>query len=385
MSDNLTRYYAVHSALRQLCPQEPRGNHARQLRTLAHLVSGIVGSRRANLPAVASKAPDGNQRESRVKRFTRWVQNERIDAGTYFLPYVQVFLSALPSDWLVLVIDSSPVGRGCMALVVSVLYRKRALPIAWTVVRGKRGHVADAVHVHLIREVATLLANRTDGPNRPNGPDGGRGVIVLGDAEFDGLQTLEAIRAQGWHFVCRTGPNVIATEEGQDFRLSWLNVEPGDRIELADVFFMQKAFGPVLVALVWEPHEDRPLYLVSSLDLMEEACFWYRKRFQIETFFSDQKSRGFYMAHSHLSDPLRLQRLLIATCLAYIWLVCLGDAVRRKGWTGRIHRKSRCDLSLFQLGLLWLEHCLNEDWAVPVFFDLAPEPQLKQPDNKSVR
>ena len=44
--------------------------------------------------------------------------------------------------------------------------------------------------------------------------------------------------------------------------------------------------------------------------------------FGIETFFSDQKSRGFYLCHSHLSDPARLCRLLIATCLAYYWLVC---------------------------------------------------------------
>jgi hypothetical protein len=45
---------------------------------------------------------------------------------------------------------------------------------------------------------------------------------------------------------------------------------------------------------------------------------------RIETFFSDQKSRGFQLDKSHISQPQRLARLLIATCLAYIWMVYLG-------------------------------------------------------------
>ena len=39
------------------------------------------------------------------------------------------------------------------------------------------------------------------------------------------------------------------------------------------------------------------------------------------SYFSDQKSRGFHLHKSHISDPQRLSRLLIAACLAYIWIV----------------------------------------------------------------
>ena len=55
MSDNLKRYGAIKDALKQLYPQEPQGHQARHLQTLAALVSGIVGSQRVNLPAVARK------------------------------------------------------------------------------------------------------------------------------------------------------------------------------------------------------------------------------------------------------------------------------------------------------------------------------------------
>ena len=64
MSDNVRIYRAVRTALEQLYPTEPHGNLARHLNTLAGLVSGIVGSRRTNLPDIAKHAPDRKAGES---------------------------------------------------------------------------------------------------------------------------------------------------------------------------------------------------------------------------------------------------------------------------------------------------------------------------------
>jgi len=118
----------------------------------------------------------------------------------------------------------------------------------------------------------------------------------------------------------------------------------------------------------WAKGHAEPLYLVSNMSSAEEAIAYYQKRFRIETFFSDQKSRGFHIQKSHLTDPQRLSRLLIASCLAYIWLVYLGSLCQKAGWQSIIHRGKRCDLSLFQLGLRLLEHFLNEELPIPVQF-----------------
>ena len=88
------------------------------------------------------------------------------------------------------------------------------------------------------------------------------------------------------------------------------------------------------------------------------------------TFFSDQKSRGFNLHKSHIADPARLARLMIAACLAYIWIIYLGVIAKRDDWVQVIHRTDRCDLSLFQLGLRLLEHFLNEHLPIPVAFDM---------------
>ena len=73
---------------------------------------------------------------------------------------------------------------------------------------------------------------------------------------------------------------------------------------------------------------------------------------------------------SHLDQPERLATLMIAACLAYIWMVYLGAYARHTGWDKIIHRTDRCDLSLFQLGLSLLEHFLNEGIPIPVAFQM---------------
>ena len=93
MSDNLRRYRAIRDALIQWYPGQPTGTVARHLTTLAALISGIVGSKSTQLPSIATKIPDGAQPESRVKRLTRWLDNERILEEVYFLPYVDILLA----------------------------------------------------------------------------------------------------------------------------------------------------------------------------------------------------------------------------------------------------------------------------------------------------
>ena len=145
-------------------------------------------------------------------------------------------------------------------------------------------------------------------------------------------------------------------------------------MELTGVHFTEAAYGPIQALAWWEKGYQAPICLVTNLPLAEEACYWYHLRFRIETFFSDQKSRGFHLHKSHLSAPRRLARLMIATCLAYLWIVFLGVFAHNTPWARRLlHRTDRCDLSLFQLGLRLLKHFLREGIALPGFRFAMPE------------
>src|SRR5512135_2110423 len=158
MSDSRRVYRAIKQAVKQLYPSEPQGNVARHLDTLAGMVTGIVLSKSCQLPKMAAKAPDATHPESRGKRFGRWVKNKGIDAEVYFLPFVRPLVTNLAQQRpLVFVMDGSEVGRGCLALMVSVLYAQRALPVAWVVVKGCKGHFPEKTHVRLLKTVMDLL------------------------------------------------------------------------------------------------------------------------------------------------------------------------------------------------------------------------------------
>ena len=53
----------------------------------------------------------------------------------------------------------------------------------------------------------------------------------------------------------------------------------------------EAAYGPLMLLCCWAKGYQEPLYLVTNMASAEEACRLYAKRFRIETFFSDQKSR----------------------------------------------------------------------------------------------
>ena len=363
MSDNRRRYRAIRGALKGFYPCEPKGNVARRLKTLAGLVSGIVGSGCAHLPKIAKKVPDNTKKESRVKRFSRWIDNEHIEYSCYYLPYVEGLLASLAHQPLLLAMDGSEMGRKCMTLMVSVIYKKRALPIAWIVVQGSSGHFAEETHVALIERVHAIV---------PQGCD----VIFLGDGEFDGTTLQATLTAYGWEYVCRTAKNAQVCDQDDQFSLHEVDVQPGSCIGLHGVSLTHQAYGPVLAIAWWKAECPDPIYLVTNMVLVDEACYWYEKRFRIETFFSDQKSRGFNMQKSHISNPERLSRLMIAACLAYIWIIYLGVVAKRDGWVKIVHRTDRCDLSLFQLGLDLLEHFMNEHLFIPVAFQMPIPSQL---------
>ena len=105
-----------------------------------------------------------------------------------------------------LVIDGRAVGRGCVALMVHVVDHGRALPIAWLVREGNKGHCPEEMHLAFVEEVEEVI---------PVGAD----VVFLGEEEFDGTELQKTLDDMGWSYVCRTALTTTATREGERFRL----------------------------------------------------------------------------------------------------------------------------------------------------------------------
>jgi hypothetical protein len=356
MSDTYRRYRAIKQAIMQFYTPRPQGHREQHLTTLVALICGLTGGKHAHLPTIADHAPsNGATQESLIKRFTRFLKNDRQTVDGWFLPVAKELLTTLARQPIQLVMDGSVAGLGCLALMLSVVYHGRALPLCFLVVRAPKGHFPEDTHRALLAQVHSIMPEDAQ-------------VIFLGDGEFDGIELQADLRKNNWHYVCRTGSNILVRAYGIQFHVGDRGPARGQLLAVTPAWMTALEYGPLSILAIWEMQFKEPIYLVTNLADLDEAVQLYKKRPQIETFFSDQKSRGFNIHKSHLSEPARLCRLLIASCLAYLWIVYLGVCAMQDDWMKRLHRQDRCDLSLFRLGLRLLARCLKDHIAIPSGF-----------------
>jgi len=281
------------------------------MNTLAAMITGIIIGKDTQLPQIAANVPEHIKLTSTEKRIKRLIINEKVCEETYFIPFIQTLLTTLGLEEMILAIDGSLVGRGCICLMISLIYKHRALPLAFTIVRGKKGHLPEDMHVELVSRLHAII---------PVSPER---VILLGDGEFDGTTLQQTVADFGWKYVSRTSHNITIHIDDETVPIDILAamLPQGHYNHLRNCTITNKKYGPVTAVAWWAEGYDEPIFLVTNFKSASMACEYYAKRFTIETFFSDQKGRGFKIDKSHLSCPQRLTRLMYAACLAYLWII----------------------------------------------------------------
>lgn len=139
----------------------------------------------------ARKVPIRAKKLSIVRRFERFVKNGSVRVRDWYHPFASALLQAATVGGRVrLMVDTSKVSHGHRLLMVSLAYRRRSLPLAWTWMRSSRGHSSTAKQVKLLEYVYRLL------------PPGVK-VSLVGDCEFDHPLLIENLRFWGWDYALR--------------------------------------------------------------------------------------------------------------------------------------------------------------------------------------
>lgn len=357
MSDAARLYQAVLSNLIKFLP----GMKEESFLTLAMMITGLLRSKSGQLSKMARAVQYAHKKESLVTRFQRLVRNKKIEVGLEYNPFVTLILSALSKEQVVLIVDSTKMGGNCICLMVSVYYKSRALPLAWVVYKGKKGHSSQETQLALFKRVKALLPEASQ-------------VILLGDGEFDGSQVVTWFETEtNWQFVCRTDKTNLIWYEEQWIALEQLPLEPGQEAFLTAVRFTQAhQVGPVNILVVWNELKNCHWFFVTNLETAKTAKKWYAKRFTTETLFSDFKGRGFHLDDTRLWKPERISRLLLAGSIAYVFSIVLGVEAIVSGAFRQLVRTDAFYHSLFQLGLIYLDHILNECLPFPPLISLPP-------------
>lgn len=357
-SDAARLYRFVKRQVKKMLPDMLPENR----KTLVMMIIGLVRSGDGRLSKMAEKVCYHHKIPSLVDRFRRFIRNENIDVTVEYGPFAQEIFQALQDEEkIVLMIDSTKMGGNCICLMVSVYYGGRALPLAWTVFKGRKGHSSQERQLELLKRVKEMLPLKAS-------------VVLVADGEFDGSKVVAWFQAQpSWLYVCRTSQSNKVFYQGQWVALNELKLEEEQEAFFPDLTFTESNQIPkVNILVIWHQGHQEHWFFVCNAENLAEAKRWYTKRFTIETLFSDLKGRGFNLDNTRLWIPERVSRLVFVAALAYYFIIVLGvNAFINRDYE-RLVRTDACYHSLFSIGLIYLNYLLNQYREFPSFQSLPP-------------
>ena len=333
------------------------GQRITQVRNFAWLMTGIYQSRSVCLSCIAGKIPSRAKLVSLTRRLSRLLNNPAIQVRKWYAPIAREWLEAQHRHLgeLRLIVDGTKVGFGHQLLIVGLAYRKRAIPIAWTWVKHVKGYSTAGTQLALLAYVHGLIPSAA-------------AVILVGDSEFGSVAVLRQLDAWGWYYVSRQKGRIHVWLEGSsawcDFS-AWA-VRPGQSAWLGRGYLTEKRIYPLNLLAHWQVGEKEPWFLATNLPDRQLTLQAYGRRMWIDEMFGDLKKHGFNLESTLLRHFVRLSRLTLAVVLLYVWLVSTGTRIIRDGRRHWVDRPERRDLSVFQIGLRFMDRCLINQLAFPM-------------------
>lgn len=348
MHSSLHLFHRIENMLSEFLPPL----YKRRLDNLAWMIVGIHQAQHVHLSKIADHRPGAATLESKTHQFRRFVANEALDARAYYEPLArQLLQQAAEADAhgrLRLLLDALELPGRRKILMLALAYRRRALPILWQVWRGK-GATGAQVQMDLLDHLWDLVPEHAH-------------PIVVADGEFSSVELMKHLDGNGWGYRLRLSMDTqVHLPDGTIRSLAELAPKPGERRYLQRVYLTAlHAYGPMNVALYWQPGEDKPWCIATD----EEAASYqtlsvYSRRMWVEQLFGDLEGGGFHLDQSRLYEPERLSRLLLAVCLAYVWLMYVGASVVKRGLRRLVGRAERRDRSLVEIGRHWIRRRLT--------------------------
>jgi len=328
-----------------------------RIKNFVWLMIGIYKSRSVYLSRIAGKIPGQAKLPSVVRRLARLLDNPAIRVREWYEPIARQWVAAQFASIgeIRLIVDGTKVGFAHQLLMVSLAYRKRAIPIAWTWVRYVRGHSTTHKQLALLSYVKTLIPH-------------GATVFLVGDSEFGSVKVLKQLDYWRWYYVLRqksdTGVWVNFQDEWKLFG-SYIQ-KAGQSVWLGQAYLTRSEIYLVNLLIHWKVGEKEPWCLATNLPDKTISLRFYKRRMWIEEMFGDMKKHGFDLECSMLHTFIRLSRLTLAVAILYVWSIAMGVHTIHRGERHLVDRTDRRDLSIFQIGLRSIERRLTNALFIPI-------------------
>lgn len=299
-------------------------------RMLAMLTTSVLEGTPAHLTALAESLPDETTaqsgKEQRVRRFLSHAKISPRCLLPVFLHLVRPLLQRLPA--IILAMDRThwkKRRRHVNILMVSVAFQGRAIPLFW-IVLDRAGNSSLA---HWKRVLSPVMAEFQKHPWGATIP-----IILVADREFASPRLAQWLKTTSQvDSVLRIKRSAYLADHDQTIQLRDLLAyfPRGETRFYRHVTVTQQSDLQVNVTMTWGTTYDEPLMIMATGDGAAQAVHTYEQRFGIEPMLKDLTSNGFDMEGTKVTDPKRVETLLIVMTLAHIFCTCEGGRQEEQG------------------------------------------------------
>ena len=267
--------------------------------------------------------------ESRRKKIQRFLVSSFLSLPLFWFPIIKSIVEKefKRSERLILVLDRTQ-WQDNNIFLISVIWRKRALPIYWLPLE-KKGSSNIREQIALIRPVLKLFSHYE--------------VVILGDREFHGVELSYWLKQKNKqskkpiYFAFREKDNIyLKRSRKNQQRLKDLPLFPGVKVLHKNVkITKQKGFGKFnLLAYKKRDYRQHKVkeswFIITNLSDPNEVIKLYKKRAGIEAMFRDYKSGGYNLEGSN-ANILRLTNLILLIAIAYTSASLEGKSFKNQG------------------------------------------------------
>src|SRR4051812_12847832 len=306
----------------------------------------------------------------------------QVDVERCFAPLLRRVLGWWQGRELAPAVDATAHREDVVALVVSVLHRGSAIPVAWAVLPGNAPGAWMGPILRLLRRL------------RPAVPPGWT-VLVLADRGLWSPRLWRRIRRLGWHPLLRIQRRTTIAPDGRERCPAGALVRPGEAwVGRGRLGWPKGRRLTVTLVAAWTTAQEEPWVVVTDLPPDRVGVGWYALRMWVELGFRALKGLGWQWQRSRRTDPARVARHWLVLAVASLWVLAHGTRVEDAHERGLPPARLRAPpapragarprrISLVRLGVQWLRHLLARGRLWRRLW-LAPEPWPQPPPGLAI-
>jgi len=211
-----------------------------------------------------AKDKKGNKKDTQ-KENKKGLNRTQVDVSGCFEHLIKWIIRFWQSEQLAIALDATTLGLSFTALVVSIVYRGCAIPVAWTITKGNEKRAWNIEWLRMLRLVRHNIPRHFT-------------VIVMTDRGLYSPRLFKRIVRLKWHPFMRINVNGTFCPEGSgSFKpIGSFAEQPGTSWQGSGVAFKTKGkrLSCTLLAL-WEEGQKEAWFIITDLAPSASNACWY--------------------------------------------------------------------------------------------------------------